>query len=136
MFCVRFCALEGSLCCQNLSVEMDFQNCFVCFRLVVRYTQNGTITSIHCVNAPYLFPIEWFKGDNLIVYGPEGEAPNLAVFYSREWRGTKETTGTKQYTRSVSNMAQEINGYAKGTVQSLYMTYHFQLICFEIRNNI
>jgi hypothetical protein len=82
-----------------------------------RYTEKNVIQAIFAVNVPYLIPILAFPfWDTYRIVNDK-----LVVFKPREWRGTDERE-PKKFFLSEQNMANEINGYKKGTVTHIYTT--------------
>ena len=85
-----------------------------------KYVDNNIVQALYAENVPYMFPI--------LKTFPRGETylnfPNssLFLFKPREWRGPNTTEVSNDYYLSSYDLAQEINGYRKGTVTHIYTT--------------
>lgn len=93
-----------------------------------KYAANSIVRSLFGVNVPFNFPVLPFFGSNdtyRIVGASDAKAvPGVIVFRPREWRGSGNTTipfAQKEYLTPQA-MADELNGYPKGTVGHIYLT--------------
>lgn len=90
-----------------------------------KYAKHGVVKAGFAVNVPYMLPVpsfwDLFKDEFYKVLGGR-----FVLFRPREWRGTSEQGGgipfNKRTLLSAIHMAEEVNGYPKGTVTNIYLT--------------
>jgi hypothetical protein len=86
--------------------------------------KGGEIKGIFPVNVPFLFPTLTWKPNQFykVLAGKDGG--DAVLFVPRSWRGIDNSGNfiTNKFYLSPDKMADELNGYPKGTVAYVYMT--------------
>jgi len=90
-----------------------------------RYSAKGIVSAFFAVNVPFFAPVAAFGLHEK--YKLLGEHKNVVLFRPREWRGggtsiTPKILHPEPQEIDAKGMAEEINGYPKGTVSHLYVT--------------
>ena len=83
--------------------------------------RDGPIRGVFPVNVPYLLPtFTWWPSDQFFEVLTGADGGRLALFRPREWRGVSNDADI--HLLSPRRMADELNGYPRGTVTWVYLT--------------
>jgi hypothetical protein len=84
-------------------------------------TVDGPVRGVFPVNVPYMIPtFTWWPAGQFFEVLTGADGGKVALFKPREWRGVDDDGDANRL--SPQRMADEIGGYAKGTVTWVYMT--------------
>jgi len=88
-----------------------------------RYSKGNVVRGFFAVNVPFMLPVlPFLDGEFFKVLGNES---NVVLFRPREWRGTDKSGAPPFSDReylTAAQMAEEINGYPRGTATQIYVT--------------